>query len=103
MWRRESARPSSSSQTRSFVPFAGRLLRWAWLRGSSLCSLTTGTRVGSGCLGCGSLWLDARAGRGKRLLLGFVAFPVASSGLCFRECLERGPERESCVQMYHPL
>ena len=45
----ESARPSSSSQTRNVVPFAGRLLRLAWLRGCSQYSLTAA--VGSGRLG----------------------------------------------------
>ena len=44
----ESAPPSSSSQTRSVVPFTGHLLCMAWLRGSSPSSLTAGTRVGSG-------------------------------------------------------
>ena len=74
----ESTRPSSSSQTRSVVPFAGCLLRWAWLRGSSPSSLTARTRVSSGRLGRGSPWLDARTGRGKCSLLGFAVFPVLS-------------------------
>ena len=111
----ERACPSSSSQTRSIVPFAGRLLCWAWLHGSSPSSLTAGTHVGSGHLVHGSPWLDARTGRGKRSLLGSVAFPVVSSRFCFRACLERESgergwreageslERESCARMHHPL
>ena len=75
-----------SSETRSVVPFTGRLLCWAWLRGSSLSSLTAGTRVGSGRLVHGSPWLNARTGRGKRSLLGFAAWdtgPVnAGEGPC---------------------
>ena len=84
----ERARPSSSSQTCSVVPFTGRLLCWAWQRGSSQSSLTTGTRVGSGCLGRGSPWLDARIGRGKRFPS--VVQSTTGSGSCFRACLERG-------------
>ena len=99
MWRRGSARPSSSSQTRSVVPFAGRLLRWAWLRGSSPSALTAGTRVGSGRLGRGSPWLEARTGRGKRPLLGFAVFPVLSSrhrgAACASEHVLREGQREA--------
>ena len=86
MWRRGKRSPFFSSQTRSVVPFAGRLLRWAWLRGSSQSSLTAGTRVGSGRLGRGSPWLNATAGRGKHSLLGFAAWDAgpadAGEGAC---------------------
>ena len=61
----ERVRPSSRSQIRSVVPFAGHLLCMAWLHGSSPSSLTAGTRVGSGCLGRGFPWLNARTGCGK--------------------------------------
>ena len=62
------------------VPFAGRLLRGAWLPCSSQSFLTGGNRGGSGRLVCGSPWLNARTGRCKRLLLGFAAFPVLCHG-----------------------
>ena len=74
MWRRGKCSLFFSSQTHSIVSFAGRLLRWAWLRGSSPSSLIAGTCVGSGRLGRGSPWLNARTGRGKRSLLGFAVW-----------------------------
>ena len=79
-------------------PFAGRLLRVAWLCGLSPSSLTAGTRVGSGRLVCGSPWLNARTGRGKHLLLGFAVFPVRSSrrreAACASEHVLRDHRRE---------
>ena len=79
------------------VTFTGRLLRWAWLRGSSPSSLTSSTRVGSRRLGRGSPWLNARTGRGKRSLLGFVAWVQTTPGreLVLTACLERVSEREA--------
>ena len=117
----ERARPSSSSQTRSVVPFTGRLLCWAWLCGLSPSSLTAGNRVGSGRLGRSSPWLDARTGGGKSSLLGFAVFPVLSTrhrgAACvservlregwrepgesfWREVLERESLRE-CINFYN--
>ena len=91
-------RPSSSSQTCSVVPFAGRLLHVAWLHSSSPSSLTAGTRVGSGRQVRGSPWLNPRKGRGKRSLLGFVVFPVWSSrhrgAACASERVLRDSRRE---------
>ena len=111
MWRRGKRSPFFSSQTRSVVPFAGRLLRWAWLRGSSPSSLTAGTRVSSGRLVRGSPWPDATTGCGKRSLLRSAAFPVLSSRhrlcLCFRACLERVGESfgergwRECITLYN--
>ena len=95
----ESARHSSSSQTRSVVPFSGRLVRWAWLRGSFPSSLTAGTRVSSGHLVRGSPCWNDRTGRGKHSLLGFAAWdarPVdAGEGACASERVLRQSEREA--------
>ena len=100
-----SSRQSSTFRHRSYdyeflasyyaiCPFAGRLLRWAWLRGSSPSSLTAGTHVSSGHLGHGSTWLDARTGCGKRLLLGFAVFPVLFSRLRGAACASEHVLRE---------
>ena len=60
---------------------------------SCVACVTAGTRIGSRRLVRGSPWLDARTGHSKHSLLGSAAFPVVSSGLCFRACLERVGER----------
>ena len=69
------------------------LAAWLHLLGCvALSSLPAGTRVGSGQLGRGSPWLNARTGHGKYSLLGFSTFPCKGRGSSQRR---RERERES--------
>ena len=95
MWKRGTRSPFFQFSNTQRCPFR-RLLA---LLGSSPSSLTAGNRVGSGRLGRGSPWLDARTGRGKCSLLGFAAFPELSSrhqgAACASERVLREGRREA--------